>query len=320
MPVDLLPSVLFGGLALALVGLAEGLSAARLFAQEGGYRVDSNQELVAAGAANVGAGLSGGLGVAGSLSKTAAVARAGGSTQVVGLATALIVVVVLVAFVGSIAPLPRAVLSAIVVHAVWGLMDVGALLRYRRIRRNDFVAAMSALAGVLVLGTLYGLLAAIGQSVLGLVYRSSRVGADVMGRIHDEKAAWGNMARPPGAHAGRRRPGAPPGCADLLGQCRRRPRPRLGGGGRRSGTRTLMLDLESTNQLDTSSADMLDLLLDDLRARGIDLHLVRVFHLVRQVLRTLRVRGTARPRPRLAQHLSGRTRRPGRDDRGRRRR
>src|SRR6185295_9509220 len=68
-PVDLLPGVLFGGMALALVGLAEGLSAARLFAQSGGYRVESNQELVAAGAANLGAGFSGGLGVAGSLSK-----------------------------------------------------------------------------------------------------------------------------------------------------------------------------------------------------------------------------------------------------------
>ena len=83
-------------------------------------------------------------------------------------------VVVLIAFVGSIAPLPKAVLSAIVVHAVWGLMDLASLRRYQRIRRNDFVAAMVALGGVLVLGTLYGLLAAIGQSVLGLVYRSRR--------------------------------------------------------------------------------------------------------------------------------------------------
>ena len=284
MPVDLLPSVLFGGLAIAMVGLAEGLSAARLFAQEGGYRVDSNQELVAAGAANVGAGLSGGLGVAGSLSKTAAVSRAGGNSQVVGLATALIVVVVLVAFVESIAPLPRAVLSAIVVQAVWGLMDVEALLRYRRVRRNDFVAAMSALAGVLVLGTLYGLLAAIGQSVLGLVYRSSKVGVDVMGRIKGEKAAWGSLAGHPERTAVDGvlvlRLDSPifwVNAADVRDRV-------LAAVDLAPGTRTLILDLESTNQLDTSSADMLGHLLDDLRVRDIDLHLVRVFHFVRQVL------------------------------------
>ena len=70
-----IPPVLVGSLALALVGLAEGLSAARLFAAREGYTVDADQELLATGAANVAAGLSGGLGVAGSLSKTAASRR-----------------------------------------------------------------------------------------------------------------------------------------------------------------------------------------------------------------------------------------------------
>ncbi|MCU0265076.1 MAG: SulP family inorganic anion transporter [Actinomycetia bacterium] len=284
-PVDAIPGVLFGGAGLALVGLAEGLSAARLFAQRGGYTVDSNQELVAAGAANLGAGLSGGLGVAGSLSKTAAVERSGGGSQVAGLATAVIVVVALVAFVGELSPLPRAVLSAIVVHAVWGLMDVEAIRRYAHIRRNDFVGAMAALGGVLLFGTLYGLLAAIGQSVLGLVYRSSRVDVDVMGKVHGEKAAWGSTQR----HPERRtvdgvlvlRLDAPvfwvnaPDVRDRV----------LAAVDAAPGTHAVILDLESTNQLDATSADVLTALLDDLRARGIDLYLVRVFHFVRRVLR-----------------------------------
>jgi sulfate permease, SulP family len=283
-PLDLVPGVLFGGLAIALVGLAEGLSAAQLFAQSGGYTVNSDQELVAAGAANLGAGFSGGLGVAGSLSKTAAVNRAGGKSQVAGLATALIVAIVLVAFVGSISPLPRAVLSAIVVHAVWGLMDVGAFQRYRRIRRNDFIAALCALGGVLVLGTLYGLLAAVGQSVLGLVYRSSQVNAEVMGRIHGEKAAWGSTTRNPERRTVEDilvlRLDAPifwVNAADVRERI-------LAAVAAAPGTRVVILDLESTNQLDTSSADMLGQLLDDLRARDIDLHLVRVFHFARLVL------------------------------------
>src|SRR4029453_8279819 len=65
-----LAALLGAGAALALVGLAEGLSAARLFAARGGYRVDADQELLASGAANLGSGLLGGIGVAGSLSKT----------------------------------------------------------------------------------------------------------------------------------------------------------------------------------------------------------------------------------------------------------
>ncbi len=72
--------IVTGGLALGLVGLAEGLSAARLLAARGNYTVDTDQELIATGAANLGSGLSGGMGVAGSLSKTAAAERAGSRT------------------------------------------------------------------------------------------------------------------------------------------------------------------------------------------------------------------------------------------------
>ena len=132
------------GAALALVGLAEGLSAARLFAARGGYRIDADQELVASGAANVACGLFGGLGVAGSLSKTAAVSEARGRTQVAGLAAAALALLVIVAIAPALSALPRAVLSAIVVNAVWKLMDFPALRRYARVRRNDIVAAVVA--------------------------------------------------------------------------------------------------------------------------------------------------------------------------------
>ena len=69
-PVNKIPDVLFAGAALGFVGLAQGLSAARLFAVKGGYRVDTDQELMAGGVGCLGCGLVGGLAVAGSLSKT----------------------------------------------------------------------------------------------------------------------------------------------------------------------------------------------------------------------------------------------------------
>lgn len=290
-----LPSLLFSGAALALVGLAESLSAARLFAGRGKYRIDADQEFIATGASNVLAGLFGGLGVAGSLSKTAAAERSGSTSQVTGIASAALVVLVLVVLAPSLRELPRAVLSAVVIHAVWGLMDVQAIRRYARVRRNDFVASIAALLGVVVLGTLYGLLTAIALSVLGLVYRSGRVEVDVMGKVSSEKAAWGSVGRHPDRQT---IPGilvlrlsAPlfwvnaATVEDLVTQ-------EVDGA---PTTRAVILDLEATNQLDTTSADVLAELIDALRQRGIDVYLVRVMHLARTVLRRTGILDTLGP-------------------------
>lgn len=280
---DLEP-VAVGGVALALVGLAEGLSAARLFAARYGYELDADQEFVATGGANVAAGLSGGIGVAGSLSKTAAAIRAGSTSQITGVMASLLVVVVLVFLAPALSALPRTVLSAIVIQAVWGLLDLDSIRRYAHVRRNDFVAAVSAAIGVLLLGPLYGLLFALGLAVLGLVYRSSRVHVDVMGKVPDEKAAWGSLTRHP-----ERKPvagirvlrldvplfwaNAHQAVQEVLHEVDAAP-----------GTRIVILDLEATSQLDTTAVDALMGLLVRLRGRGVDLYLVRVFYQARGVL------------------------------------
>jgi SulP family sulfate permease len=136
-PATKLVDVALAGTAIALVGLAEALSAARLFAVKHGYRLDTDQELVANGAANIGSSIAGGLGVAGSLSKTAAVDRAGGTSQVSALGGAALAIAAILLAAPALSVLPKAVLSAIVVHAVWGLMDVRAIRRYLGIRFND---------------------------------------------------------------------------------------------------------------------------------------------------------------------------------------
>jgi sulfate permease, SulP family len=280
-----LPALLSSGAALALVGLAEGLSAARLFAGRGGYRIDADQELRATGAANVASGLFGGLGVAGSLSKTAAVSDARGRTQIAGLAAAALALVVIAALAPALSALPKAVLSAIVVNAVWKLMDVMALRRYAQVRRNDIVAAGIAAVGVLAFGPLYGLLLAVAVSVLGLVYRSSRVEVEVMGRVAEEKAAWGSVRDHPERATS---PGivvlrldtpvfwvtAAPFHDAILAEVESA-----------DGVKAVVLDLEATHQMDTTSADALAELLAALRRRGVDLYLVRVMWAVRKVLR-----------------------------------
>jgi len=293
LPVPALPAITWSdvtllivpAMGLALVGLAETLSAGRLFAAQGGYRIDTDQEFVATGAANIASGVFGGLGVAGSLSKTAAVARAGGSSQIVSITAAILSLAVLLLFAPALSDLPRAVLSAVVIHAVWGLMNAEALRRYARIRRNDLVSAVAALLGVLLFGTLAGLLIAVGLSLLGLVYRASRVEVEEMGRISGEKAAWGSVERHPerttidglmilrlsaglfwvNAAAVEER------IIDLVDS--------------RPGTRALVLDLEATDQLDTTSTDMLYHLIARLRRRQVDLYLVRVMFRARVVLK-----------------------------------
>jgi len=280
-----LTSLFTAGAALALVGLAEGLSAARLFAARGDYQIDADQELVAAGVANVACGLFGGLGVAGSLSKTAAVSDARGRTQVAGLAAAALALVVSVFIAPALSVLPRAVLSAIVVNAVWKLMDFPALGRYARVRRNDIVAAVVAAVGVLAFGPLNGLLLAVAGSVLGLVYRSSQVDVEVMGEVPHEKAAWGGVRHHPERST---YPGvlvlrvdtpifwvtAAPVHDSVLALV-----------GSAPGTRAVVLDVEATNQMDTTSADSIADLLAVLRKRGVDLYLVRVMWPVRRALR-----------------------------------
>ena len=283
--VSLWSGIITGGLAIAAVGIAEGLAAVRTFAPTGAVDPDAdNREFVAHGAADLASGLFGGMGVGGSLSKTAANARAGAYTQVSGVAAAVVVIVFVLVAAGLLADLPRTVLAAIVIHAVWGLVSVSEFRRYAAVRRNDFLAAAVAFVGVLVLGPLNGLLLAVAQSLLGLVYRSMQVGIDEMGRVSGEKAAWGSVANDPSRRTYRGvvvlRPDGPLFWANATAIVQRvetmaRTHDRL---------RAVVLDLEATNQMDTTTAERLQQMLGRLRAGGVDLYLVRVFGNVRDVL------------------------------------
>ena len=277
-------AVVVGGMSLGLVALAEGLAATRLFATRGGYRVETDRELVGMGAANVAAGLSGGLAVAGSLSKTATADQAGSGSQITGLTAGVFTMIVLVAFTWVFVDLPRAVLSAIVVAAVWGLIDVAALRRYNRVRRADFLAAAVGVGGVVLFGPLPGLGISIAVSLLSIVYRSASPRMEVLGKISAEKAAWGRLRdhpdRRPVAGVVVVRLDAPLFWANasafedrLLAEVDKWP-----------GTRALVLDLEATSQLDTTSADVLTHLAAELDDREVLLYLARVLHSVEAVL------------------------------------
>ena len=226
-----------GGIGVMLVGFAEGLGAAKTYARREHYDVDANRELLGLGGANLASGLSSGMVVNGSLSKTAVNGSAGAHTQLSGLIVAVLTVATLLLLTGLFEKLPEATLAAVVIAAVIELVDVPSLRRLYRIypgrhagalaltARADFLAAIAALLGVLVFDTLPGLFIGIAISLLLLLYRSSRPACrDPRPRPGHERPV--QRPRPPsGQRGGRRRRRAARGERALLRQRRRRPRP-----------------------------------------------------------------------------------------------
>jgi MFS superfamily sulfate permease-like transporter len=143
--------------------------------------------MIGLGAANLGAGLSGGFVVDGSLSKTAAGVEAGQKTQMTGIVTAIFVLITIVALTWLFEPLPEAVLGAIVIHAVWKLIDFSGFVMLWNTRRIDFILAVAAFLGVILIDILEGIIIGIILSLLALIQRASFPQGAELGRIEDER-------------------------------------------------------------------------------------------------------------------------------------
>jgi high affinity sulfate transporter 1 len=187
---DLMSDVMVGALAVIVVAFAESYAAAKSYATRFGYEVDANQEMIALGAANLGAGLSGGFVVDGSLSKTAAGVEAGQKTQMTSIVTAVFVLITIVALTWLFEPLPEAVLGAIVIHAVWKLIDFSGFVTLWQTRRIDFALAVAAFLGVILVDILVGIMIGIILSLLALIYRASFPEGTEIGRIEDDEGNY----------------------------------------------------------------------------------------------------------------------------------
>jgi SulP family sulfate permease len=156
---SLLPRLLFPAAGVLLVSYADTILTARSFpGPDTDGRIDANQELVALGVANLGAGLFRSLPVSSSGSRTALAATSGARTQLYSLVT-LALVAATAEFLGPLLRLfPSPALGAIVVYAAVTLIDVRGFRRLARFRRSELLLALGALVGVLVLGILYGVL------------------------------------------------------------------------------------------------------------------------------------------------------------------
>ncbi|WP_250030219.1 SulP family inorganic anion transporter [Paractinoplanes maris] len=199
-------SLASGAFGVVLIGFAEGLGAAKTYAARAGYTVNPNRELIGLGAANLGAGLSSGMVVNGSLSKTAVNGGAGARSQLSGVTVAALTVITLLFLTAFFEQLPEATLGAVVIVAVVELVDVRALVRLYRLwsrqlgaiygpaARADFGAAIAAGLGVLIFDTLPGLLIGVAVSLVLLLYRAARTNVAVLGR-EPRSGQWNDLAR-----------------------------------------------------------------------------------------------------------------------------
>jgi MFS superfamily sulfate permease-like transporter len=179
-----------------LLAYVESISAARTFAAKHRYVVDPRQEFLGLGAANLAAALGHGYPVAGGLSQSAVNDKAGARTSLALVFASVTLALCLLFLTDLLENLPKAVLAAIVLTAVYRLIDPWTMVQMWRISRMDFYAALIGLGAVLILGILQGILLAALASILMLLARASTPHVAFLGRVPGTHS-FSDLARHP---------------------------------------------------------------------------------------------------------------------------
>ena len=168
---------------VALVAFSDSVLNARVFAARKGETIDANAELRALGLCNLGSAVCHGFPVSSSASRTALGELAGARTQMYSLVALSLLLVVMLFAHGLLATFPTAALGAMVVYAAVRLIDIAAFRRLAKFRRSELILALLTALAVLVFGVLYGVLAAVGLSILDLLRRVARPHDSVLGFV-----------------------------------------------------------------------------------------------------------------------------------------
>jgi len=171
-----------GALGIALMSFTESIAAGRAFARHDDPRPVPNRELIALGVANLAGSFFHSFPAGGGTSQTAVNSRAGARTQVSGMVTVAIVVATLFFLSPLISLLPQATLAAVVIVTTLPLLATGDFRSILRVRRTEFWWALAACAGVVLLGTLQGILVAIAISIITLLYQANHPAVYAVGR------------------------------------------------------------------------------------------------------------------------------------------
>jgi sulfate permease, SulP family len=283
-PIPALPAVtitdltdlLLPAIGVAIVAYSDNVLTGRAFATRNSHPLDADQEMLALGAANVAAGLLQGFPVSSSGSRTVIGDSLGSRSQLCSIVTLLLVVAVL--FVGGpvLAAFPTAALGALVVYAAIRLIEPAEFRRFAHFRRSELALAVATTVAVLVLGVLYGVLAAVALSILDLLRRVSRPHAAVLGFVpglagmHDVDDHPGTTTVP-GLVVFRY---DAPLCFANAEDFRDRALAALDAAP--APVRWLVLNTEAIVEIDITAADTVRTLCDELDNRGVVLALARV--------------------------------------------
>ncbi len=178
----MIESLVPGALGIALMSFTETIAAGRAFARPGDPPIDANRELIATGAANLGGALLGAMPAGGGTSQTAVVRAAGGRSQKASLVTAGTAAATMLLLAPVLGLLPNATLAAVVIVYSVGLIQPVEFLAIRKVRRMEFRWAIIAALGVLMFGTLQGIVVAIIVSLIGLSSQATHPRVSVIGR------------------------------------------------------------------------------------------------------------------------------------------
>jgi len=167
---------------IAMMSFTETITSGRAFARSGDPRPDSNQELVATGAGNLVGGFFGAMPSGGGTSQTALNLNTGARTQAAAIVTALVAVATMLFLAPVLGPMPNATLAAVVIAYSIGLISLPEIEAIRGIRNTEFRWALAAWLGVMLLGTLKGILVAVLLSMGSLLYMATNPPVHVLAR------------------------------------------------------------------------------------------------------------------------------------------
>jgi MFS superfamily sulfate permease-like transporter len=245
--------------------------------------------MIGIGAANVGAAFFQGFAVSTSGSRTAVAEQSGAKSQVTGLVGAGVVALLLIAFPSLLADLPQTTLAAVVICAALSLADIPALRRFWRVRKTSLALSLVATAGVIFLGVLEGIVAAIVLSVALFFQRSWWPHGELLGRFED---GWHRLNSR--SSEAEQRPGiivfrweAPLFFANA-GMFRQQVRHHV----RRQAPRWVVLQCEAITDIDVTAAEMLERLDLELNEAGIHLAFVELRDRLHELLSQYGLLGT----------------------------
>jgi SulP family sulfate permease len=270
--------------ALVLIGFSQTAGDARAFAAKHRYRIDVDQESVAQGMANVGAGLFQGMPVSTSLSASSLNDHTGARSGLASLTSGVLVVLTLLVLAPLFSDLPKPVLAALIIEAVvMGMMDVSEMRRLFRVQRLDFWIAVTAIAATLVFGVLAGVMIGIALSIVWLISVATRPSMPLLGhergtQVFRELDEHPDDERIPGVTILRLDGGLFFATSDALEDRVREVALSP------EGVHAIVLDLAGVNFVDSQGAAKLDEIVDLVANAGMTLRLARLKPRVRDVL------------------------------------